>query len=175
MKKTKTSRIVLLKITFFFIFINALGIIPAFSQNKTALSEDLWVCPVFEASWYSITNATIGGGAALGYGNKVSFGVKVTYWNDLEDIRSFELNFLLRFYLFSKTGHSGLFVQVNGGPVIIAQYEDNFAMPSEIGTFSAGLSLGWRFPLGKRFFVDLAARGGYPYIAGAGLSAGVHF
>jgi hypothetical protein len=72
-------------------------------------------------------------------------------------------------------GSSGLFIQFNGGPVIFAQNDDSIAVPSGMGTFSAGLSLGWRFLLGRTFFIEPVIRGGYPYIVGAGLSAGVRF
>jgi hypothetical protein len=167
------NRIALLKVTFLFILINALGIFPVFAQNRT--SEDLWVCPVFESGLYSVLNAAIGGGAALGYGDKVVFGLKVIYWNDMEDISELELNFFLRFYLFSPTGKSGFFIQLNGGPVIFYQSEESIAVPSEIGTVSGGLSLGWRFLLGGHFFIEPAIRAGYPYIVLAGLSAGLRF
>jgi hypothetical protein len=48
-------------------------------------------------------------------------------------------------------------------------------MPSEVGTISIGLGVGWRFLLGNLFFIEPAIRGGFPYIVGAGLSAGVRF
>jgi hypothetical protein len=195
MNKTKINRIPFLKMTFLLLFINALGVIPAFAQtaagqttvnadsenrgsppvNKTGAFEDMWVCPVFESGWYSVSNIAIGGGAALGYGDRVAIGLKVIYWNDLEYVRSLELNFLLRFYIFSRMERYGLFAQINGGPVIFAKDEDNLSMPSGIGAFSAGFSLGWRFLFGRYFFVEPAVRAGYPYIVGAGLSAGVRF
>jgi hypothetical protein len=175
-----TKRTVLLKITFLLILISALGIIPASAQNKSALPEDMWVCPVLESGFYSFSNPALGSGAALGYGDKVAFGFKVLYWNDFNDLRSLELNFLARFYLpglFRSTAaaSSGLFVQFNGGPVFFARDENSIAMPSEVGTFSAGLSLGWRFLFGRFFFVEPAVRAGYPYIIGAGVSGGVRF
>ena len=156
------------KLIITFIFINAVGIIPVFGQVTASVREDLWVCPVFESSWYGIVNPSFGGGAALGYGERLAFGLKVMYWGDRGEVRALELNFLARFYFFSIAGHSGLFIQLNAGPAI-------FTKPSAKTSISAGLSLGWRFLLGRRFFVEPAIRGGYPYIAGAGLSAGVRF
>jgi hypothetical protein len=173
------------KKTFLLLFINALGIFPAFAQEGLSIREDLWVCPVFESGWYGETGMAIGGGAAIGYGDGLAFGLKVVYWNDLKEIRALELNFLARFYCFSLTkaeiqrtsvlGHSGLFVEFSGGPIIYAKGENNIAMPSETVTISTGLSLGWRFLFGGHFFAEPYIRGGYPYIAGAGLSAGVRF
>jgi hypothetical protein len=162
---------------FLLVFISAVGIIPVFAQNRNDVIEDRWVCPVFESGLYGISNLAFGGGAALGYGDKVAFGLKVIYWNDLEEVRALELNFLARFYFFRMIDawRSGLFIQFNGGPVIFARGENNIAIPSETVMISAGFSLGWRFLLGRYFFIEPAIRGGYPYIAGAGLSAGVHF
>jgi hypothetical protein len=170
---------VLLKILFLLVLMA--GLIPAFAQqNRTVLSEELWVCPAFEFGYYSPSELAFGGGAALGYGDRVAFGLKVVYWNDLNNVRSLELNFLARFYLPGlfrpeAAGSSGFFIQLNGGPVIFAWYENSIAIPSEVGTFSAGLSLGWRFLFGGHFFVEPAVRAGYPYIIGAGLSAGIRF
>jgi hypothetical protein len=150
------------------VLLNALVLIPVFTQD--AVRDDFWVCPVFESNWYSVSKVSIGGGAALGYGDRVAFGLKAMYFDDMNEFRTIELNFLLRFYLFR-----GLFLQLNGGPVIFAQNKNNLALPSKTGTFSGGLSMGWRWHLGRRFFIESAVRGGYPYMAGAGLSAGVRF
>jgi hypothetical protein len=176
----------MLKITFFLVFMHLFGIFPAFAQNRPAKLEDFWVCPVFESGLYGISNIAIGGGVALGYGNRVALGFKAVYWDDLEVLRALELNFLLRFYFFSiaetapsGAGPSGPFVQFSGGPVIFAWDEHNISIPSEMSMISAGLSLGWRFLLGERlgarFFIEPAIRGGYPYYIAAGLSAGVRF
>jgi hypothetical protein len=173
------NRGVLLKMMFLLAFIGGLGLFPSFAQGRSVLPEYMWVCPVFESGFYSPSKIAIGGGAALGYGNRVAFGLKILYWNDLNDTRSLELNFLARFYLLAlfrpdATALSGFFFQFSGGPVIFARHENSITMPSEVGTFSAGLSLGWRFLFG-RFFVEPAVRAGYPYIVGAGLSAGIRF
>jgi hypothetical protein len=110
----------------------------------------------------------------------VSLGLKVVYLDDINEFRTVELNFLLRFYPLGMARaefprNSGLFLQLNGGPVIFARDANDIAMPSKTGTLSGGLSLGWRFLLGRFFFIEPAVRGGYPYVAGAGLSAGVRF
>ncbi|MDR0320105.1 MAG: hypothetical protein LBI28_01245 [Treponema sp.] len=159
--------------------ISALGIIPLFAQDQSTVRKDIWVCPVFESGYYGLSNMAFGGGVALGYGDKVALGLKVIYWSDLEEVRSLELNFLVRLYLSvlyrpETSESSGLFIQFSGGPVIFA-YKSDIEMPSEVGAFSAGLTLGWRFLLGKSFFAEGAIRGGYPYIVGGGLSAGIRF
>jgi hypothetical protein len=149
--------------------------VPLFAQDRAVVREDIWVSAVAESNFFSISDLAFGGGAALGYGDGVSFGLRVVFFTDTSEVNSLELNFLLRLYLPSLTGHSGLFVQFNGGPVIFALTNNDFAAPSEIGTVSAGLSVGWRFLLGKNFYLEPAIRAGYPYTVGAGLSAGVHF
>jgi hypothetical protein len=162
----------MVKITFFLVFIT-LGVIPAFAQNRAALWEDAWVCPVFESGLYGISNIALGGGTALGYGNRVALGFKAVYWSDREKVKALELNFLMRFYFFDRTAPAGLFIQFNGGPVLFAGNEDTIALPAATSMISAGLSMGWRFLFGNHFFIEPAVRAGYPYIAGAGLSAGV--
>jgi hypothetical protein len=170
----------MLKLMFLIVLISVPGIIPVFAQDRAAAFEDMWVCTVFESGLYGISRISLGSGAALGYGERMAFGLKVLYWNDLKDVRALEFNFLARFYFFRMTVtethlHSGLFVQFSGGPVIFARGEGSITMPSDTVMLSAGLSLGWRFLLGRYFFIEPAIRGGYPYFATAGLSAGVHF
>jgi hypothetical protein len=175
----------MLKTTFLLVFMNVLGVVPVFGQNSSAVREDLWVCPVLESGMYSVSNLAIGSGAALGYGDRVAFGLKVIYWDDMDEVRSLELNFLARFYFFTPSravveravalAPSGLFIQFNIGPVIFAWDEQNIAMPSQTAMISAGLSLGWRFLIGRLFFIEPAIRVGTPYLFGAGLSAGVRF
>jgi hypothetical protein len=175
-----SNKVAFPKIIFLLALISTLGIIPAFAQYKNVAPEELWVCPVFETNFFSLNNAAFGGGAALGYGNKMSFGLKVVYCKDLQGVSTLELNFLVRLYLSvffqpESAGSSGLFIQFSGGPAIFGKNNNNIAVPAGIGSFSAGLSLGWRFPFGRFFFIEPLIRGGYPYIVGAGLSAGVRF
>ena len=141
--------------------------------TAAASRNDFWVCPVAEVIMYSVSSTAYGGGLALGYGNGASIGFKAAYLVDADgQVTTLELNFLFRWY-FLGSG-SGPYLQINGGPAFFAQYE-SMAIPSEIGTVSAGLSVGWRFLLGRYWFIEPGIRGGYPYIAGAGLSAGFRF
>jgi hypothetical protein len=186
-KKGNASKIACL--SYFFLFSLFFFHSFVFAQEQASVREDLWVCPVFESGWYGVSGMAIGGGAALGYGDRLAFGLKAVYWNDLKELRALELNFLARYYFFSMTkaedlsaetgrsgaSHSGLFVQFNGGPVIFAHGAHTIAVPSETITISAGLSLGWRFLFGGHFFIEPSVRAGYPYFAVAGLSAGARF
>jgi outer membrane protein OmpA-like peptidoglycan-associated protein len=51
-------------------------------------------------------------------------------------------------------------------------YQEN---PEVFPAFSGGLSAGWRFNLGGNWYVEPAARVGYPYIWGFGVTAGIKF
>ena len=148
--------------------------LPIFAQDRTATSEDLWICPGAEIAMYSLSNAAYGGGLALGYGKGAAIGFKAAWFADGSgEVTTLELGLLLRLYF--QGSSSGPFIQVNGGPAFFAEEDENFAIPSRIGVVSAGLSLGWRFPLARYWFVDGALRVGYPYIAGLGLSAGFRY
>jgi hypothetical protein len=160
----------MLKITLLLVCISVCGCFPVFAQpadkagEQAAIREDLWVCPVFETGFYGVSNPSFGGGLAVGYGGKMAFGIKAVFWGDMDEVRALELNVLVRHYFWN----SGLFLQFSGGPAI-------FINPTKTATISAGLSLGWRFLLGRYFFIEPVIRGGYPYFVTGGLSAGLRF
>jgi len=155
--------------------------VPAFAQDTGAGESaappsndgDFWISPGFETALYSRTSVSFGGSLALAYGKGVSIGLKAAYFFS-PDNTTLELNFLLRVYLRGALAYSGPFLQFAGGPVLFAD-EENVGFPATIGSISAGLAFGWRFLFRDRWFVEPAIRGGYPFIAGAGLSAGVRF
>jgi hypothetical protein len=152
-----------------------LSVAPLFSQDQNAAREDFWVSLVGEANFFSVSNTAFGGGIALGYGDGVSFGFRAVYFFGIDLVKTLEFNFLLRFYLPRLTGHSGLFIQFNGGPVLFEPISSYTAIPSKLGTFSAGISVGWRFIFGNYFYLEPAVRVGYPYVVGIGASAGLRF
>jgi len=138
--------------------------------------SDFWLCPSGEAALYSISGASYGGGFAFGYGKGSSIGMKVIKFFNSEGTSVLELNFLLRFYFYGKRAYSGPFLQFLGGPALFFDNnESGFYIPSKIGVFSIGMSYGWRFLIKDKWFIEPYIRGGYPYLAGAGLSAGIRF
>jgi len=170
-----TYRKLLFSIVFCVFFPIVSGRGPLFALDRTDEREDLWVCPGAEIALYSISSMAYGGGLALGYGNRASIGIKAAYLLDAgSQLSTLEINFLFRLYFLRAAVCSGPFIQINGGPAFIAK-DSNLSVPSEFGTISAGLSLGWRFLLGRYVYIEPVIRGGYPYIVGAGLFAGVHF
>ena len=146
-----------------------------FSLHVHAQSDKrpvIFIAPLAELSGYGLEGIAFGGGFAIGTEDDgFTIGLRLLYATDSESANSLELNFFIRYYVFTPNDHSGLFVQLNGGPVVF-NYKKAVVIPSEAGEISFGFTVGWRFPLGKHFFLEPAIRGGYPYIAGGGLSAG---
>jgi len=157
--------------------------VPAFAQDASAEEAapvevlpkegDFWICPGFETALYSRSGLAYGGSLALGYGKGASIGLKAAYFFS-SDNTTLELNFLLRFHLRGAYAYSGPFFQFIGGSVLFAD-EANVGIPATTGSISAGLAFGWRFLFKDRWFIEPAIRGGYPFLGGAGLSAGVRF
>ena len=127
----------------------------------------------FEGLGYSRSGFALAGGLTLGHNfNRIGLGVNILYGNDMQESFTFlEATAHFRFYVLRNSRNTGPFVQAEGGFVLIAY--DGF----DAGSFapSAGLGLGWRIPLGERFFAEPALRVGYFYMLGVGLTAGVRF
>jgi hypothetical protein len=149
-------------------------LIPAVTVFAGA-DDDVWLCPGAETAMYGVSSLAYGGGFAVGYGKGISMGLKAAWFTSSEGTTTLELNFLLRYFIFGVDAVSGPFLQLTAGPALFAGKGTDIAIPSEFGIISAGLSFGWRFLFLNRWFVEPSIRGGYPYAAGAGLSAGVRF
>jgi hypothetical protein len=152
----------------FTVFLMALGGV-LYAQEK----EAFFAGPLAEASFYSRKAAAWGGGFILGYGdNPAALGLMAVYSVDGERITTLETTLFLRVYLLP--GRRGsLFVQLNGGPALFNL--DGVSVPAESGTISAGVAAGWRFLAGRHWYVDGVIRAGWPFFAGAGISAGFRF
>ena len=138
---------------------------------------EVWISPSAEAALYSAFTYSYGPGFTVGYGKKASIGFKAAYFLDDDNkLDVLEFNLLLRYYLAGGAeSSSGPFIQVAGGPALIFEKEKDFSMPIEYGMISAGLSFGWRFNIGKIFFIEPSIRGGYPFVAGASVASGFRF
>ena len=132
-----------------------------------------FIAPFGEGIGYSRHGAAFGGGIAFGgsFSGK-GIGLSLLYAQDAENFIFLEALAHMRLYLSRMKNNTGLFLQAEGGVVFFAyekpEIADNF---SPVG----GLSAGWRFPLGKHWYIEPGIRGGYPYMYGAGLSAGIRF
>jgi len=137
---------------------------------------DFWFCPSAEIALYSKYSFSYGAGFSFAYGRKVSVGLKAAFLFDNDQaLDVLELHVLLRLYLSGRNANSGPFFQFAGGPAIFFPNDGDISLPAEFGLLSAGLSFGWRFLLGNTFFIEPSVRGGYPFIAGSSLSAGLRF
>ena len=137
---------------------------------------EFWFSPSAEIALYSRNSFSYGAGFAFAYGRKVSVGLKAAFFMDEYSAHdTLELHVLLRLYLSSRNANSGPFFQFAGGPAIFFPKDGEISLPAEFGLLSAGLSFGWRFLLGSAFFIEPIIRGGYPFIAGSSLSAGLRF
>jgi hypothetical protein len=131
--------------------------------------KEFWICPVTEINMYSLSGpVAFGGGLALGYGSVGVYGLRTLCAAGQNGFVTLEITASVRVFLLAY--HSGFFIQIEGGP---AFFFDNdrpvWSLPS------TGVMVGWRFLLGKRWFIEPAVRAGYPYIGGGGLSAGFRF
>jgi len=144
-------------------------------SNAVLRSEkDIWISIGGELSLYSYVGPAYGGSFTFGYGSGSSIGIKAAYFFNEEKIETLEICLLLRFYLFGRNAYSGPFLQFLGGPSLYNR-SGSFSLPSNIGAVSAGLCFGWRFIFANRWFIEPMIRGGYPYLFGATVSAGVRF
>ncbi|MDR0455897.1 MAG: hypothetical protein LBH20_04335 [Treponema sp.] len=121
------------------------------------------------------TNANTREGAALGGGlsfavdlnRQFSLGLKAAISANLDTIMTLEPAALVRYYIPFKL--SGFFAQAELGAAIF--FEDGESYPAFLG----GLALGWRFNAGKNWYLEPSVRGGYPFVWGIGLQAGLRF
>ncbi|MDR2768450.1 MAG: hypothetical protein LBB82_09030 [Treponema sp.] len=140
-----------------------------------AQAEDgFFAGPLAEAALYSRNSAAFGGGFILGGGGgSMALGLMTVCFVDGEKLTTLEITIFFRRYLLPGREGEGLFAQVNGG---VALFNLNgVAIPAKLGMFSAGLTAGWRFLFGELWYVEPTVRVGWPYIAGAGVSAGFRF
>jgi hypothetical protein len=134
-----------------------------------------------ETALYSNDAAAFGGGAVFGYGFDIgALGVTLDYLADPEGFATLAPGVFVRFYLpmpFLNVRYpfrSGPFLQFGLGPSFHAR-DSRFASRAPAAAVSAGLGAGWHFLLGDRWYIEPALRGGYPFVAGAGVSAGYRF
>jgi hypothetical protein len=129
-----------------------------------------------QTALYSVDAAAFGGGLTAGYGFDIgALGIRAAYLADTDGLATVETGLFVRFYLpLAFMGQdrfrAGPFLQFSLGPVFFFGDQDQLA-----GSVSAGLSAGWRFLVGKRWYVEPALRAGYSYIVGAGVSGGLRF
>jgi LysM repeat protein len=110
------------------------------------------------------------GGAALGidYNLFRSFAVGLSAAASAKStgFAAIEPAAMFRWYFWGKN-HTGFFAQADAGVFIYMENEQ------PIPLFLGGARAGYRLPLGRMFYVEPYARGGYPFAFGIGVNAGI--
>lgn len=126
-----------------------------------------------EGIGYTRYNAAFGSGIVFGgsfYGK--GLGLSILYAQDAENFIFLEALAHFRFYLLRAKNNTGFFLQAEGG-IVFYSYEYFDTKYNFVPV--AGVSAGWRFPVGVRGYIEPVIHGGYPYIFGGGLSVGIRF
>jgi len=170
---------------FCFIFLRVISVFPQNSQEpssspsspeREARKDDVWICMSADTAFYRSSGMCFGGALAVAYGSGVSVGFKAAYFADyVSKTDVLEICFLLRFYIKGLEANSGPYVQASLGQALFFRREEGLSIPAQWGMISAGANAGWRFLFGKVFYLEPFISGGYPYLFGAGLGAGVRF
>ncbi|MDR1948542.1 MAG: hypothetical protein LBQ38_04050 [Spirochaetaceae bacterium] len=139
------------------------GLIGAQEENRFSLGIGI------EGNMNTPGGFALGGNVGFAYGitDFIAIGIKAGYSNNLERIMVLEPGVFARYYFFTWEEKS-LFAQLDLGASLI--FEEALIYPTVMG----GLSVGLRIPLAS-WYVEPAVRGGYPYVFGAGLTAGYRF
>jgi hypothetical protein len=94
-------------------------------------------------------------------------GIKASYHHDFNMVNTIEPRFLFRLYLMPLGVRP--FIQAEAGAVMIT------AMDHRYYNFSGGITTGCRINLRNFFYIEPALRLGYPFLWGAGITAGFKF
>jgi hypothetical protein len=94
--------------------------------------------------------------------NTFALGIKAGFSSNFDSTAALEPLAFLRYYLFPHL----LFLQAEAGGSFIL--EEGKSYPAFLG----GIGVGWRFNFGN-LYIEPYARGGYPFMWGIGLTAGV--
>jgi hypothetical protein len=121
--------------------------------------------------WNMNARENFAGGALLSFDcnlpRSFAIGLNVTASINFSDITVIEPATFFRWYFLG--GHNGFFVQADLGAYLIFENDDLTTL------FLGGLRGGFRFPLGKSFYVEPFGRIGYPFAFGVGALAGIKF
>jgi hypothetical protein len=146
--------------------------ITIFTLGMNVHAQDSKVAVGLGPEWNMNSREKFAGGAVLGLGfnflQSFSAGLNFTASHNFNGITVLEPAAFFRWYFLRKESFN-LFVQADAGAYLIL--EEGELTP----LFDGGLRVGIRIPLGKRFYVEPYGRGGYPFVFGVGVMAGVRF
>jgi hypothetical protein len=147
----------------FTMFIILISLVEAQEAKQIALGLGI------EGNMNTRKGAALGTAVSAGYGifPGLAAGIKFGFSHNLARIMTLEPELFARWY-FGELKNLSFFAQAGIGASII--FEDTAAHPAVLGNLAAGL----RIPLGS-WYVEPYLRTGYPFIWGAGISAGYRF
>jgi len=141
--------------------------------TKPEKQKDLFVALLAEGLGYSRYNVAFGGGILFGGSwDGKGVGLRLFYAQDAEDFIFLEALAHMRFYLSREKNNTGIFLQAEVG-IVFFSYEE--LEITDYCSFVGGISAGWRFMIYKQWYIEPFIHVGYPYIFGAGFSAGFKF
>jgi len=129
--------------------------------------DDVFIGFSAEANGNTREGTAAGGGWTIGFdlNQYAGIGIKTVFSHDLDSMITMEQCALLRFYL--PINKHGLFIQAEaGGSILFEDEKSDFV-------FIGGIATGWRFKIGKNWYIEPFGRGGYPFVWGAGLVTGI--
>jgi hypothetical protein len=123
----------------------------------------------FEGNSNTREGSAFGGSLSIGVDldHQFSLGLKAVFSSNMDTVTTLEPAAFFRYYLPLKI--SGLFAQAELGTAIF--FEDGESYPAFLG----GLAFGWRLNMGKNWYIEPTIRGGYPFVWGVGILAGLRF
>ena len=134
-------------------------------EEEHKLIDNVYISLGPEINSNTRSSVSSGGSITFGYDqNQVAMGLKSSFSHDFNTVGDFNTNVLFRYYLPLKK--QGPFVQAEAGTIIF--FEDGINYP----WFSGGLAAGWRITFKENWYLEPAARGGYPHIWGFSIAAG---
>jgi hypothetical protein len=138
---------------------------PLFAEQETAFFAGLGP----EVNMNTREGSAMGGSLVAGYqfNRSMAAGVKTTFSSNMNALSTMEGAGFFRMYM--PLGWSAPFVQGEIGASVFVENSESFP------AFSGGFAAGWRFNLGKNWYIEPTIRGGYPYIWGGGILAGLRF
>jgi hypothetical protein len=147
----------------FIVFITLIGLVEAQEAKQIAFGAGI------EGNMNTRKGAALGMSAGVDYDvfPNLAVGIKAGFSHNMARIMTLEPEVFTRWYVWELKNLS-FFVQAGVGISVI--FEDKEAHPAALGD----LTLGVRIPF-NRWFVEPSLRAGYPFIWGAGVSAGYRF
>jgi hypothetical protein len=150
---------------------------PSEESISTKGHRDFYIALFAAGLGYTRYSAALGGGLMLGGSfETIGTGLSLLFAQDAEKFITMEALAHLRLYMLflsDAKNSTGLFIQAEGGVALFVHSEPENT--TTMFTAAAGLCAGWRIPLGARWYIEPAIRGGFPYIFGGSLAAGYRF